>query len=598
MKKLLLLCVFFILCSINAHAIDMNSFGRIPIQHEGRIKPLDSFARVTLMQLTGRDEFMNRPAIDWLALSLFEPDEALHLPLFTVRNAALRQKIDLPETEQEAYSAAAMMEAISRNKKLIAPLLEADNANLTEEQQELRGLYEKTSRYLELLGSLTMILPLDAESGDTYLYLSKSAEALSEKIKNLAQRKGQNLENYSPAELLLLQKGMRMQFLDQSAVISESLRVIPGQWDKKDEWLTPWTAIRSGHGSPLGMAYLKQWQDLAQSYHHHDQKTWNDTVNSIKTAFFYTSGGNDHSFRLILEQFYNHTKPFATAEVFYMLALLLLVLPFRQRTLKPACIAACLSGLILHFLGIGARIIILERPPVGTLYESVLFVSFITGLVGLTTYKKTKEIIYLASGIVIALLLLFIAPTFSSNGDSMEVLVAVLNTNFWLATHVVCITAAYGVCILASALAHIELFMRARKKTKRLPQKNLLHRTLLGALFLTAFGTVLGGIWADQSWGRFWGWDPKENGALLIVLWLVWLLHGRMSGHIKETAFTALSAALSIIVALSWFGVNLLSVGLHSYGFVSGIASGLFLFCFAEISFIAFCTWRINKHAK
>ena len=93
----------------------------------------------------------------------------------------------------------------------------------------------------------------------------------------------------------------------------------------------------------------------------------------------------------------------------------------------------------------------------------------------------------------------------------------------------------------------------------------------------------MGGIWADQSWGRFWGWDPKENGALLIVLWLAWLLHGRMSSHLKDRVYLACCAFLSVIVVLAWFGVNLLNVGLHSYGFISGVAWGIGLFCLFEI---------------
>jgi cytochrome c biogenesis factor len=84
-------------------------------------------------------------------------------------------------------------------------------------------------------------------------------------------------------------------------------------------------------------------------------------------------------------------------------------------------------------------------------------------------------------------------------------------------------------------------------------------------------GTVLGGIWANDSWGRFWGWDPKENGALMIVLWELAMLHARMGGYIRDLGFAVASTFGAIIVAFSWWGVNLLGVGLHSYGFTSGI---------------------------
>ena len=126
-----------------------------------------------------------------------------------------------------------------------------------------------------------------------------------------------------------------------------------------------------------------------------------------------------------------------------------------------------------------------------------------------------------------------------------------------------------------------------------------IHKIGLVALLLTSVGTVLGGIWADQSWGRFWGWDPKENGALLIVLWLIWIQHGRLSGNIRPLGYVAGIAALNIVVALAWFGVNLLGVGLHSYGFTSGIASGLAAFCIFEfITIITLWTMIRTKEKK
>ena len=128
--------------------------------------------------------------------------------------------------------------------------------------------------------------------------------------------------------------------------------------------------------------------------------------------------------------------------------------------------------------------------------------------------------------------------------------------------------------------------------------QKMLHFLALLSLLFSAVGTVLGGIWADQSWGRFWGWDPKENGALLIVLWLVWILHGRISGQMHEVLFTAGLAYLSVITALSWFGVNLLGVGLHSYGFTQGMMASLFGFIALESFLIAGFAWRVPVKAK
>ena len=254
-------------------------------------------------------------------------------------------------------------------------------------------------------------------------------------------------------------------------------------------------------------------------------------------------------------------------------------------------------GITAHIAALIARIHILDRPPVGTLYESILFVTLICAGFGFFISIKKDSHLPLIAGLCAALTLLLIAPIFAPTGDSLEVLVAVLNTNFWLTTHVLIITAGYGVCILAACLAHAALYIKAFQNDTESwlkLQQNIYHISI-STLLLTALGTVLGGIWADQSWGRFWGWDPKENGALLIVLWLIWAQHGRTSNHLKPVAFLAAIAALNIIVALSWFGVNLLGVGLHSYGFTSGMASGLFAFCALEIVAIAALYFAARK---
>jgi len=114
------------------------------------------------------------------------------------------------------------------------------------------------------------------------------------------------------------------------------------------------------------------------------------------------------------------------------------------------------------------------------------------------------------------------------------------------------------------------------------------------ALFFCLFGTILGGIWADQSWGRFWGWDPKENGALFIVLWFLVLLHGRLAGILKMDGWALGHILTNVAVALSWFGVNLLNVGLHSYGFIKGVAWGLSVFCGLELAFFLFALIKLS----
>ena len=157
----------------------------------------------------------------------------------------------------------------------------------------------------------------------------------------------------------------------------------------------------------------------------------------------------------------------------------------------------------------------------------------------------------------------------------MKVLVAVLDTQFWLATHVVCITLGYATTFLAGLFGALFIlggvFTPALTPTVRKEIARMTYAILCFSISLSFVGTVLGGLWADDSWGRFWGWDPKENGALMIVIWNALVLHARWGAMIKERGLAVLSVGGMIVTAWSWFGVNELGVGLHSYGFTDGV---------------------------
>ena len=214
------------------------------------------------------------------------------------------------------------------------------------------------------------------------------------------------------------------------------------------------------------------------------------------------------------------------------------------------------------------RVIITHRPPVGTLYESILFVCATIAL-GCSIYilkKLNSTAIFIAA--ISGIILLLTAKSFVGV-DSFSPLVAVLNTDFWLATHVIIITAGYGFCLITSLYAHIIMFFQNYNK-KAAPYKNLNVLTILSLLFVTV-GTILGGLW-----------------AMLIALWIIWLLHGKITHDLPIKYYMAGIAFLSVIVALAWFGVNLLSLGLHSYGFISGIAFGLGSFIALEIVIISY----------
>jgi ABC-type transport system involved in cytochrome c biogenesis permease subunit len=177
---------------------------------------------------------------------------------------------------------------------------------------------------------------------------------------------------------------------------------------------------------------------------------------------------------------------------------------------------------------------------------------------------------------------LLIAPHLATNPDTLEMMQAVLDTNFWLATHVTCVTFGYTATLVAGFLGMV--FILGGVFTRMLTQSTLkimgqmLYGVVCFATLLSFTGTVLGGIWADQSWGRFWGWDPKENGALLIVLMNALILHARWGGMVKQRGMALLTVAGSMITGWSWFGTNQLGVGLHAYGFNDQLAFWLTVF--------------------
>ena len=230
--------------------------------------------------------------------------------------------------------------------------------------------------------------------------------------------------------------------------------------------------------------------------------------------------------------------------------------------------------------------VIMSRPPISTLYETVIFVGFVIVLVSLIIEYIRQDGLGVFIGSISGAMLHYVGFGYAADGDTLEMLVAVLNSNFWLATHVTTIILGYGTSLMAGLIGHLYLIEKIRvpKDSARLKSiyNNMFGVTLI-ALFFTLFGTILGGIWADQSWGRFWGWDPKENGALLIVLWQLMMVHMRLSGLAKPDKFALGMVLNNIVVIMAWFGVNLLSIGLHSYGFASGIAVNIILFTVFEL---------------
>jgi ABC-type transport system involved in cytochrome c biogenesis permease subunit len=282
------------------------------------------------------------------------------------------------------------------------------------------------------------------------------------------------------------------------------------------------------------------------------------------------------------------TRGLATFILAFVLVSVMWMRP-RNRWLYLATNAAAVVATTLLIAAIVMRCIIRERPPVSTLYETVLFVTAVGTSVAIAMEWINRQRVALSAAVAMGIIGLFIANGYEmlDKRDTMPSLVAVLDTNFWLSTHVTSITVGYSAGMLAALLATIYLIGRMIPRVRAHASfGKTLARMVYGALsfslVFSVVGTILGGIWANESWGRFWGWDPKENGAMLICLAEIAILHGRMGGYLRDFGVAMACGFNGTVIAFSWWGVNLLGVGLHSYGFTSGIHTALWSYYLAQ----------------
>lgn len=298
--------------------------------------------------------------------------------------------------------------------------------------------------------------------------------------------------------------------------------------------------------------------------------------------------------RMDLEVWFNRASMFTGAAAVYVLASLALVASFLLRAraddaglrwaerLRVSAVWLVVAAVAVHTLAIALRMHLQGRPPVTNLYSSAVFVGWASVLVGLLLERLHPLGVSALAASAVGFGTLVVAHNLGNDGDTMQMMQAVLDTNFWLATHVVTITLGYSATFLAGALGASYLIARCatgwltRERAQALTR--MTYGTVCFALLLSFVGTVLGGIWADQSWGRFWGWDPKENGAALVVLLNAIVLHARWGGLIGQRGIAALAVGGNVVTAWSWFGTNMLGVGLHSYGFMDSAARWMWVF--------------------
>ena len=304
--------------------------------------------------------------------------------------------------------------------------------------------------------------------------------------------------------------------------------------------------------------------------------------------------------RIQLETLYQKAHPFRWAWMCYAAAGIVLLLSSLGRAGYVAAWILAGAGFCLQLAGFAARVAIAGRPPVTNMYESVVWVAFGTILFALVFEAIYRSRYFLLGAIPVAVVSLILADTQTlALNRAIDPLVPVLRDNFWLTTHVLTITLSYAAFALALGIGHIALGKVIRGTKPGAELFNYLYRTLQVGVLLLATGTILGGVWANYSWGRFWDWDPKETWALITLLGYLIVLHGRIAG--KWAGFgMAVGAVLAFQgVLMAWYGVNfVLGVGLHSYGFGSGGFRFALLFVAAEIAFVLVAVVRNHKSSR
>lgn len=537
-RALILFC-FLVLGSLPAKAQSLSDFGAWPVLHEGRIKPMESFARANFYHIAGATKAGDLTALEWVAESLFDPSQSLSRAVIKVDHVPL---LNLPTRASKRYTLNEVMVAMRPHKDLVLSLQARDPSMLSAPQKSLLSVYQGLVIYNQMIQAFSAVLPMN---GADQTYLDNAGES---------------------AQRALIQAGGKE---------NNVLKFIPNE-DPQNPKISLWEAVLSGSDVPV----IHDIKSMARAWNDGKFSAWESTALKVRQDL---ESQSVNSWSVKLEHYYTLVNPVVFTMILYGFGGLFLI--WRPRVGSYMI----LGGAALHLAALVTRSMILDRPPTGTIYETFLFSAFIMAVFGLIVFLRNKNRAFLGGSIVCAVFILCVSRFFVE-GDSMNVLVAVLNTNFWLATHVTCIIIGYAACIIAAMSGHLYLATNGRTA------KNMMVPLALVALLFTAIGTLLGGIWADQSWGRFWGWDPKENGALLITLWLAWILHGRISGHFNMRGFACALSLTNIMVAVTWFGVNLLGVGLHSYGFMTGIALGLSAFCaFQCVTVIALYSYHKRK---
>ena len=614
----------------NPGAFDVLGFGRLPILGNGRIKPLNTVARSSLLQMQARQRVAESDGTElipdeWLLDVLFRPEKADTYDTFVIDDPELlgligkndeNLAIHYPDRVHQLMAVMDIPGVPQRRRRFsyqeIAPYLPAigSQSKLADPvDDKLRSPFQRA--VLQLAGDLDLYQRLEhmVQVPGTEDFLGELLRFQDELPKGIAAiRAKQAGQPHDEDEFqTMISLGQRYAELARD---TNFLAIPPDAATANvNDWQTAGQAIlesfQSGHVDAGAQAYA----GLGYAWRTNQPDKFNALVGLYRnelSARFATQLK-----KTAAEVRFNAAEPFYASLQLYVYAFLLAIVSWLvwPQSLGRAAYWLVILAWIATTAGIATRMWLEGRPPVTNLYSSALFIGW--GAVGLclileATYRNAIGTV--AAGLI-GFGTLLIAHHLALGGDTLEMMRAVLDSNFWLGTHVVVVTSGYASTFLAGFLALIYLILgvftpwlkrnfsrEAAGAAGASPAKpgetnaDAIARMVYGILcFATLFsfvGTVLGGIWADQSWGRFWGWDPKENGALIIVLWNALILHARVAGLVRQRGLMCLAVGGNIVTSWSWFGTNMLGIGLHSYGFTEAAFWALSIFVATQLAFI------------
>jgi cytochrome c-type biogenesis protein CcsB len=503
--------------------------GLIPIQSGGRLKPIDTFARDLVLFITGTQKYEGWDPVDLLFSWISVPHSWLDAQFIKIGRQDVLRQLGLDE-KRHKYAPRELMENMA-----LAQYAQEIQRTPPKDGEKLHPRDVELRRALDRLGTFRAIA-----SGDAWT-------------------------------------------------------VIP-QPDEK-----PWISLAAQ--TEQGKYIREQFVDLVRGYKDKDQAKFERASPLARAAVEGEIRGFDEGTRqkLEVEVLLNRAKPFRVAWVLYLVGSVFFWLALtRKRDSRLVGLGqmALGAGFLAHTAGFVMRMYVSGRPPVTNMYESVIWVSYGTIFFAFILYFLHRQVVTHAAATAVAAFTLIAADSAPAIMDpSIHPLVPVLRSNYWLTIHVLTITLGYAAFALSLGIANVSLFHYLRPSSDS-PQKiasmnQLAYRAVQFGVVLLAAGTILGGVWADESWGRFWGWDPKEVWALIALLCYLVILHARYTSLIGEFGFAAWTVAAFLSVMMAWYGVNfVLGEGKHTYGFASGGTGYVVAFSLLQVAYVAMAAWR------